>query len=88
MSLSGARNLLIACAIAASIWPIFGLMDALRGACADGLCGFWESLLFGGGLTVAALVFMVRGLRRREQPEWLALAAIVLLLLPAYLLAF
>ena len=77
-------NILIATALALLPWPALYLIDKASQPCGDGLCGFFPSVIALGMLALATIVFLVRGIARKEQPTLLQFLPPLLWLLLAH----
>lgn len=64
--------------------PLISLLMiwAQEGHCADGLCGFMESVFVWLLCGLVALAAAIVGLARGERPRWLALVALATMVLP------
>lgn len=77
-------NAIAAIVVALLPIPVLRLVDHFNRGCGDGLCGFFSGILLLAGLVVTLLVLLRRSATRDEQPWYLRLVPLPLLLLALY----
>jgi hypothetical protein len=62
-------------------FPALVVLQRLRPACGDGLCGFWDSLLVLAALLAITIVLIARSANRDETPALLRIVPLVIWIL-------